>query len=85
MSLTKYESTVKIIPHDCDVVYSRLADLNNLSKVQAYFKEPANRETFAAQIPADKIKQIEVIQLVIIIEHIQNIMYVQHIQIIMKY
>ena len=59
MSLTKYESTVKIIPHDCDVVYSRLADLNNLSKVQAYFKEPANRETFAAQIPADKIKQIE--------------------------
>lgn len=59
MGLTKYESAVKTIPHACAVVYSRLSDLNNLSKVREYVSNPDTRERFASQIPVDKARQFE--------------------------
>ena len=59
MSLTKYESSVKTIPYSCGVVYSQLADMNNMSKVREFFSDPERRESIAAQIPADKLQQIE--------------------------
>ena len=59
MSLTKYESSVKTIPYSCGVVYSQLADMNNMSKVREFFSDPERRESIAEQIPADKLQQIE--------------------------
>ena len=59
MSLTKYESSVKTIPYSCGLVYSQLADMNNMSKVREFFSDPERRESIAAQIPADKLQQIE--------------------------
>ncbi len=59
MSITKYESQIKTIPYDCDIVYSQLSNLNNLVRVRDFFKNPANKELIASQIPADKARQIK--------------------------
>ncbi len=46
MSLTKYESSVKIVNSPVDAVYNTLSDLNNIERVKD-------------RIPADRVKDIK--------------------------
>lgn len=59
MSLSKFESEVKYIPQEVQVVYNRFADLRNLSVLREKLADPAVRERMAAQIPADKLAAAE--------------------------
>lgn len=59
MSLTKYESSIKTIPSKCDIVYERLADLRNLAKVRDFLSDTERRTALAAQIPVEKLRQME--------------------------
>ncbi|MBQ5370245.1 MAG: hypothetical protein IIU50_01685, partial [Bacteroidaceae bacterium] len=59
MSLSKFESEVKYIAQDVDTVYSRFADLRNLSVLKERMSDPAVREKLQSQLPADKIEEAE--------------------------
>lgn len=58
MSLSKFESEVKIIPQQQGVVYNRFSDLNNLSAIKERLNDPAIQEQISQQVPADKIEEI---------------------------
>lgn len=58
MSLSKYESEVKIIPQTQTVVYSRFSDLNNLNAIKERLSDPAVQQKMTEQIPADKIDEV---------------------------
>lgn len=59
MSLSKFESEVKYIPQDVEIVYSRFADLRNFSSLKDRLSDPAIREKLQSQLPADKIEEAE--------------------------
>ena len=58
MSLTKFESEVKIIPQTQQVVYDRFADLNNLAFLKERLSDPAVQDELARQVPADKVEDL---------------------------
>lgn len=58
MSLSKFESEVKIIPQQQQVVYSRFADLNNLSALKERLNDPTVQEQISQQVPADKMEEL---------------------------
>lgn len=58
MSLSKFESEVKIIPQQQQVVYSRFADLNNLSALKERLNDPTVQEQIGQQVPADKMEEL---------------------------
>lgn len=58
MSLSKFESEVKIIPQQQQVVYSRFADLNNLSALKERLNDPTVQEQIGQHVPADKMEEL---------------------------
>lgn len=58
MSLTKYESEIKLVPQPQQTVYGRLSDLNNLSSLREHLTDPAVQERLASQVPADKMADL---------------------------
>lgn len=59
MSLTKYESEVKIIPQAQTVVYERFSDLNNLGTLKERLNDPDVQAKLSEQVPADKMGEIK--------------------------
>ena len=59
MSLTKYESEVKIIPQAQTVVYERFSDLNNLGTLKERLNDPEVQAKLSEQVPADKMGEIK--------------------------
>lgn len=58
MSLSKYESEIKIIPQAQTVVFSRFSDLNNLNAIKERLSDPAVQQKMTEQIPADKLGEV---------------------------
>ena len=58
MSLSKFESEVKIVQQSQQVVYERLSDLNNLSALKERLNDPEVQARLAEQVPADKINEL---------------------------
>lgn len=58
MSLSKFESEVKIIPQQQTVIYSRFSDLNNLSVIKERLNDPAVQAQISQQVPADKMEEL---------------------------
>jgi len=59
MSLTKFESGVKIIPQPQEAVYARFSDLNNLSSLRERLDSPDVRQLISEQAPADKVEELK--------------------------
>ena len=59
MSLTKYESEVKIIPQTQTVVYERFSDLNNLGTLKERLNNPEVQAKLSEQVPADKMGELK--------------------------
>ncbi len=55
MSVSKFESEVKIIPQVQQVVYDRFADLNNLASLKERLNDPEVQAKLAEEVPADKL------------------------------
>ena len=55
MSVSKFESEVKIIPQVQQVVYDRFADLNNLASLKERLNDPEVQAKRAEEVPADKL------------------------------
>ena len=55
MSVSKFESEVKIIPQMQQVVYDRFADLNNLASLKERLNDPEVQTKLAEEVPADKL------------------------------
>ena len=55
MSVSKFESEVKIIPQVQQVVYDRFADLNNLASLKERLNDPEVQAKLAEEVPADKM------------------------------
>lgn len=55
MSVSKFESEVKIIPQVQQVVYNRFADLNNLASLKERLNDPEVQAKLAEEVPADKL------------------------------
>lgn len=58
MSLSKFESEVKIIPQTQETVYARFSDLNNLAKLKERLNDPIVQQTMSEQIPEEKLNDI---------------------------
>lgn len=59
MSLSKFESEVKLIPQAQQVIYSRFADLNNFAAVKDALNNPEVQQRISEQVPADKIEELK--------------------------
>lgn len=57
MSLTKFESEVKLIQQDVESVYERFADMNNLKSLRERLDDPAIKEQLTQRLPEDKIEE----------------------------
>ena len=55
MSVSKFESEVKIIPQVQQVVYDRFADLNNLASLKERLNDPEVQAKLAAEVTAAKL------------------------------
>lgn len=55
MSVSKFESEVKIIPQVQQAVYDRFADLNNLASLKERLNDPEVQAKLAEEVPADKL------------------------------
>lgn len=59
MSLSKFESEVKLVPQAQQVIYSRFADLNNFAAVKDALNNPEVQQRINEQVPADKIEELK--------------------------
>lgn len=59
MSLSKFESEVKIIPQAQTILYSRFADLNNFSSIKDAMSNPDVQQRLSEQVPADKLDEVK--------------------------
>lgn len=57
MGVTTFESTIKIVPYAPDVVYAKLADLNNLSLLKEALNSPEYATRLEQAVPADKLAE----------------------------
>lgn len=57
MSLSKYESEIKILPLPIETVYARFSDLRNLETLRERLNDPAVVEKMGERIPADKMTE----------------------------
>jgi len=55
----KHESDVKLIGYPQEIVYNKMADLNNLAVIKERFNDPEVQERMAGNIPADKIEKVK--------------------------
>ena len=59
MSLSKFESEVKLIPQAQQVIYSRFADLNNFAAIKDALNNPEVLQRISEQAPADKMEDLK--------------------------
>lgn len=59
MAEQQFESSVKLINYSQDLVFSKLADLTNLSVIKDRINDPAFQTAVSGQIPQDKLEQIK--------------------------
>lgn len=59
MSLSKFESEVKLVPQAQQVIYSRFADLNNFAAVKDALNNSEVQQRINEQVPADKIEELK--------------------------
>ena len=59
MSLSKFESEVKLIPLAQQVIYSRFADLNNFAAIKDALNNPEVLQRISEQAPADKMEDLK--------------------------
>lgn len=59
MSLSKYESQVKLISQPQKAVYERFADLNNLSSIKERLSDPQVQARMSEQISAEKLADLK--------------------------
>lgn len=59
MSLSKFESEVKILQQSQEVVYARFSDLNNLSSLKERLTDPEVRTRLSAEVSDDKFQELE--------------------------
>lgn len=59
MSLSKFESEVKIIPQAQSILYSRFADLNNFASIKEAMNNPDVQQRLSEQVPADKLDEVK--------------------------
>lgn len=59
MSLSKFESEVKIIPQAQTILYSRFADLNNFAGIKDAMNNPDVQQRLGEQVPADKLEEVK--------------------------
>ena len=59
MSLSKFESEVKIIPQAQTILYSRFADLNNFASIKEAMSNPDVQQRLSEQVPADKLDEVK--------------------------
>lgn len=57
MSLCKFESEVKYLSSNVNMVFDRLNDLRNLETLKERLNDPAVAERMSAHIPADKMEE----------------------------
>lgn len=57
MGVTTFESSVKSVPYAPEVVYAKLADLNNLGKLKEALDSPDYADRLAQAVPADKLAE----------------------------
>lgn len=55
----KVESEVKYINYPQESVYTKMADLNNLSAIKEKYNDPDAQERLKGQIPEDKVEQVK--------------------------
>lgn len=58
MSLSKFESDIKHIPHPAQAVYERYADLRHLEALKTRLDDPVIAARLAEHVPADKIGEV---------------------------
>lgn len=58
MSLSKFESEIKIVPCSQSAAYARFSDLTNLSTLRDRLSDPAVVERLKGQVPEDKIEEL---------------------------
>ena len=59
MSLSKFESEVKIIPQAQTILYSRFSDLNNFAGIKDAINNPDVQQRLGEQVPADKLEEVK--------------------------
>ena len=59
MSLSKFESEVKLIPQAQQVIYSRFADLNNFAAIKDALNNPEVLQRISEQASADKMEDLK--------------------------
>lgn len=56
---SSFESQIKQVAAPQERVYAKLSDLNNLASIKERINDPAARERIKAQIPEEKLKEVE--------------------------
>ena len=51
MSLAKFESEVKIVPQNQNILFSRFNDLNSLSAIKDRMNDPEVQQKLSEQVP----------------------------------
>lgn len=59
MSLSKFESEVRLLALPQEEAYARFSDLHNLSVLKERLNDPAVQERLASQVPADKMADLQ--------------------------
>lgn len=57
MSLSKYESSVKHIAENVDVVYERFSDMRNLQALRDRMSDPDTLSQISGQVDSDKLEE----------------------------
>lgn len=57
MSLSKYESSVKHIAENVDVVYDRFSDMRNLQALRDRMSDPDTLSQISGQVDSDKLEE----------------------------
>lgn len=57
MSLSKYESSVKHIAENVDVVYDRFSDMRNLQALRDRMSDPGTLSQISGQVDSDKLEE----------------------------
>ena len=55
----KHESEVKLIGYPQEVVYAKIADLNNLAVIKERFNDPEVQAKMTGNIPPEKVEQVK--------------------------
>lgn len=57
MGLSKYESEIKVVQQNINILYGRLSDLRNFESLKQMLSNPMVMEQIASKVPADKLEE----------------------------